>query len=133
MITGIGVSPSLEPSLHLSPTLRVRGRCKSCAPGWANKFLCCTIQCCNKSSSEGRNRAIYCDKSGKCVEFDWNEADDAELRLRKTSERVAALVSSKTPLEKIYEETGVNLRERAELGQPISVNEINKIVKFLER
>lgn len=131
MVSAISASASLEPHLHLDPTLRVKGRCKSCAPNWSNKITCCALQCCNSTQSEYRNAAIYCDKEGTCKRFDWNQADDAEERIRKTSMRVSTLVSSVKPLDIIREETGIDLKKRADLGQPITVREIKKIEKAL--
>lgn len=123
------VSCSVEPHLHLDPTLNVKPRCKSCMPG--GKFFCCIFSCCNSKSSSLRNRAVYCDKFGCCKEFDYNDADDIDRRVAKTSRRVAHLVSKIKPLEEVFEQTGVDLNAKAIGGEAITVGEIKKVKKAL--
>lgn len=132
MVSAVSMSASVEPHLHLDPSLKVKGRCKTCAPGWSNKFFCCVFSCCNSKNSELRNRAIYCDRSGCCKPFDWENCDDAEMRIHKTSLRVAHLVSEKKHLEEVFEETGVDLITKAADSNPITVGELKRVRKVLK-
>lgn len=122
------VSGSVEPHLHLDPSLNAKARCNSCMP--AGKIFCCMFSCCNSDNSKLRNRAVYCDGSGCCKEFDW-EISDPPGRIRKTSARIAHLVSESKPLEQVLEETGVDLHKKAVEGLPITVKELKKVQKAL--
>ena len=123
------VSGSVEPHLHLDPTLNVKSKCKTCMPG--TKVFCCMFSCCNSHNSELRNKAVYCDKFGCCKEFDYNDADDIDKRVAKTSRRVAHLVSEIKPLEEVFEQTGIDLHAKAIGGEAITVGEIKKVRKAL--
>ena len=131
MVSAVSMSASVEPHLHLDPSLRIKGRCKQCAPGWSNKVLCCFVSCCNSSNSQLRNRAVYCDKNGKCTEFDWERADDSEARIEKTNKRIAHLVSERKHLEEVFQETGVDLVAKVADATPITVGELKRVTKAI--
>ena len=123
------ISAEASAHLHLDPSLKVKGRCRSCAPGWSGKVLCCFISCCN--TQRDTDVALYCDKTGRCMVFDWDNTDDSEARVQKTAQRIGHLVSEVKPLDDILSETGIDLVKKAEEGAAITLEEFEIIQRVI--
>jgi hypothetical protein len=135
MVSLVSGEASAHGHLHLDPSLQipVKSKFEDCCPksNVIMKLLCCggccRSNCCNKSELHIDDHTIYCHSDGRCEAFDVEKVEDTQEALRRSATRVKSLIEKEKRLSKIKVEIGIDLDEKIEKAEPITVRELRRL------
>ena len=135
MVSLVSGEASAQGHLHLDPSLQipVNSEFQDCCP--KSKVImkllccggCCKSNCCNKTEVHIDDHAIFCHPDGRCEIFDVEKVEDADEALRLSATRVKSLVEKEKRLSKIKIDTGIDLEEKIEKAEAITVRELRRL------